>query len=62
MALGMKLEYASRGSPVNINVGELFREASTTVPVEQWNRWLTQMIESELSGGERRAGEEGVSV
>ena len=48
MALGMKLDFCSRGTPVNVNVAELFQEALTTVPVQEWNKWLSQKFEEEF--------------
>lgn len=48
MALGMKLDFCSRGTPANVNVAELFQEALTTVPVQEWNKWLSQKFEDEV--------------
>ena len=42
LALGLKLELSSRGSPCNLDIGELFQEALYHVPVQQWNSWLAQ--------------------
>lgn len=44
LAVGVKLELMQRGTPVNLDVADLYQEAQYTVDVKQWQDWIYQRI------------------